>query len=71
MLSCWLCRRAFEADSAVRFGESGKSGFVRIIHAKFLRFADEKVIEVGAIPVRVGDVIVGAGGDEELTSAVD
>ena len=43
--------------------------FVEIVDADFLRLANEVGIDIGAIPVRIGDPIVGAGGNEQLIAA--
>src|SRR5271170_5495042 len=61
---------ALEFYFCVRLDYMGEFAFVEIVHPQSLRFADEEMIEVGAIPVRVRDFIVRAGGYEELTSAV-
>ena len=40
--------------------------FVEKFHAETLRLLDEKLVEVGTIPMGVGDLIMGAGGDQQL-----
>src|SRR5207247_3680709 len=44
------------------------SRLVEIFHAERLRFANEEVVEVSAIPMRVRDFIARAGGDEQLVA---
>ena len=43
---------------------------VEVLDAEPLRLVDQVVVEVGAKPVRVGDFIARAGGNEELTTAL-
>ena len=43
-------------------------GLVEILDAKSLRLVDQVVIEVGAKPVRVSDLVARAGSNEELVS---
>src|SRR5262249_32099751 len=61
---------AFDHDASLPGFDSRDRRLVEILDPRRLRLADEKVIEVGAIPVRVGDFIVGARGDEELVAAL-
>ena len=62
--------RAFQSYLVVRFSEAGQICLVEIIHPQPLRFADEELIEIGAIPVRVRDLIVRACGDQKLIAAI-
>ena len=41
---------------------------VEVFHAERLRFANEEVIEIRAIPMRVRDLITWAGGDKQLVA---
>jgi len=50
---------AFDHDASLPGFDSRDRRLVEILDPRRLRLADEKVIEVGAIPVRVGDFIVG------------
>ena len=58
--------RAVELYLCVGLSQAGQLDFIQIIYPKLLGFADKKVVEVGAIPVRIRYFIVRACGDEEL-----
>jgi hypothetical protein len=45
------------------------AGLIEVFHAQLPRLADQNMIEVRPIPVRVGHAIVWAGGDEQLVAA--
>src|SRR5450432_2598046 len=54
----------------VGFGDALQVDLVEIRNADLLHLLNEKTIDVGAIPVRVGDRVVRAGGDEELAQVL-
>ena len=43
---------------------------IEIVDAELLRLLHKKMIEVGAIPMHVGDLVVRAGGDQQLVPAL-
>ena len=50
--------------------ETRQLGLVKIIDADPLRLLDQVVVEVGAKPMRVSDLIARTGGDEQLVAAL-
>jgi len=57
---------AFEHDARAFFGESVQARLIEIEHSLCFRFADEGVIEIGAVPMRIAKFIAGARRDQEL-----
>ena len=49
-------------------GDGFEIRLVEVFHAERLRFANEEVIEIRAIPMRVRDLIARAGGDQQLVA---
>src|SRR2546429_2253901 len=43
---------------------------IEIFNAETLRFANEEMVEVRAIPVRVGNLVAWTGGDQELVTVI-
>src|SRR5262249_8761191 len=52
---------AREHNAIARFVEAYEQGLVEVVDSGGLRFADQRVIEIGTIPVRVADLIERAG----------
>ena len=43
---------------------------IHVVERRLLRFLQKKMIELGPVPVRVGDLVVRARGDEKLVLPV-
>jgi len=62
-LACQFAARPGEADVV-------EGGLVEVFDTHLLCSSDEKMVEVRAVPVGIGDIGSGAGGDEELAFMV-
>src|SRR2546427_5963268 len=58
----------FELHAVAVEGNGLELRLVEIFHSEALRFSNEKVIEIRAIPMRVRDLIARTGGDEQLVA---
>src|ERR1700723_26731 len=56
----------FEEDVVSAVGEAGEMNVVVIVNARALGGLHEEMVETGAVPVRVGDGVVGTGSHEKL-----
>ena len=59
--------RAFERHSTGRVADALETRFVEVNRARRLRLFDQREIECRAVPVRIGDLVVRARRDEQLT----
>lgn len=50
--------------------DRGDFAVVEIVHALAHRLANQVMVEIGPIPVGVGDFVTGAGGDDQLVGAI-
>ena len=57
-----------EKDSVLFLGNIGKFDLIEIGHSELFRLANEIVIEIGTIPMGVGDLFVRAGAHHELAA---
>src|SRR5436190_9515508 len=57
---------SFELHALAVERNSFEFRLVEIFHAERLRFANQEMVEVRAVPMRIRDFIARAGGDEQL-----
>ena len=53
-----------------RLADRVEPRLVQVSRPRCLRLLDEREIEIGPIPMRVGDVVVGTGGDQQLPGVI-
>jgi len=58
--------RAFQSWFAIDARDSAQRNTIQIIDAQLLRLFDEQVIEIGPVPVCIGNFVAGARGHQQL-----
>src|SRR5882724_3996317 len=60
----------FHLKLVAAWNQTVQRHFIEILDAQALRFTDKKMIEVGAIPMRVGYLVVSGGRDQQLIAVI-